>query len=188
VFTSVCVCSSHDAKVTWTKTLRKATPQNKTLRRSSEVQETKQVLPGGLSVWGAPDCSLPHAGLSGAPGTVALTASSRWHCGEKTTRLSGVTSGVSGVTSGVSGVKAYAPTVGCSVRPTARRTGQWTVHCPVHHRAVRCTAECNSFSPTARFVLGAINTPPTSHSKVWEPKQHTKAYSAHFQELKHPSA
>jgi hypothetical protein len=34
----------------------------------------------------------------------------------------------------------------------------------------------------------AINTTPTGHSQVWEPKQHTKAYSAHFQELKHPSA
>jgi hypothetical protein len=29
---------------------------------------------------------------------------------------------------------------------------------------------------------------PTGHLKVWEPKQHTKAYNAHFQELKHPSA
>jgi hypothetical protein len=31
VFASVCVCSSQDAKVTWTKALRKATPQEKTL-------------------------------------------------------------------------------------------------------------------------------------------------------------
>jgi hypothetical protein len=31
VFASVCVCSSRDAKVTWTKALRKATPQKKTL-------------------------------------------------------------------------------------------------------------------------------------------------------------
>jgi hypothetical protein len=30
VFASVCVCSSQDAKVTWTKALRKA-PQKKTL-------------------------------------------------------------------------------------------------------------------------------------------------------------
>jgi hypothetical protein len=35
--------------------------------------------------------------------------------------------------------------------------------------------------------LGAINTTPTGHSHVWEPKQHTKTYSAYFQELKHPS-
>jgi hypothetical protein len=37
-----------------------------------------------------------------------------------------------------------------------------------------------------RLVWGleAINTTPTSHSQVWKPKQHTKAYSAHFQELK----
>jgi hypothetical protein len=31
VFASVYVCSSQDAKVTWTKALRKATPQKKTL-------------------------------------------------------------------------------------------------------------------------------------------------------------
>jgi hypothetical protein len=50
------------------------------------------------TVWsGAPNCPVPHAGLSGAPGTVAPTTSSRWHCGEKTTGLSGVTSGVFGV-------------------------------------------------------------------------------------------
>jgi hypothetical protein len=50
----------------------------------------------GLSVRGAPDCSVAHIGLSGAPGTVALTASSRWHRGGKTTGLSGVKSGLSG--------------------------------------------------------------------------------------------
>jgi hypothetical protein len=31
VFASVCICSSQDAKITWTKALRKATPQKKTL-------------------------------------------------------------------------------------------------------------------------------------------------------------
>jgi hypothetical protein len=31
VFASVYVCSSQDAKVTWTKALREATPQKKTL-------------------------------------------------------------------------------------------------------------------------------------------------------------
>jgi hypothetical protein len=31
VFASIYDCSSHDAKVTWTKALRKATPQKKTL-------------------------------------------------------------------------------------------------------------------------------------------------------------
>jgi hypothetical protein len=46
---------------------------------------------------GTLDYSVPHAGLFGAPGTVALTASSRWHCGEKTTGLSDVKSGLSGV-------------------------------------------------------------------------------------------
>jgi hypothetical protein len=30
-------------------------------------------------------------------------------------------------------------------------------------------------SPTARFWLVAINTTPTGHLKVWEPKQHSKS-------------
>jgi hypothetical protein len=50
-------------------------------------------------VQGAPDCPVPHAGLSGAPGTGTLTASSRWHYGEKTTGLFGVESELSGVKS-----------------------------------------------------------------------------------------
>jgi hypothetical protein len=50
-------------------------------------------------VRGAPDYPVPHAGLSGAPGTGTLTTSFRWHCGEKTTRLSGVESRLSGVKS-----------------------------------------------------------------------------------------
>jgi hypothetical protein len=47
----------------------------------------------------APDCPVPHAGLSDTPGTVAPMASSRWHYGEKTDGLSGMTSRVSGVKS-----------------------------------------------------------------------------------------
>jgi hypothetical protein len=61
--------------------------------------------------------------------------------------------------------------------------------------AVRCTtglsdvtAESSSFPPTAIIVLGAINTPPTDHFQVWEPKRHTKTYSRHSQVLLHPSA
>jgi hypothetical protein len=38
-FSSVYVCSSQDARITWTKGLRKATPQKKTLRRSRKVQD-----------------------------------------------------------------------------------------------------------------------------------------------------
>ena len=60
VFASVYNCSSRDAKVTWTKALRKATPQKKTL--SSKVQETKK--------------SVATGGLSGAPRNCSPTASS----------------------------------------------------------------------------------------------------------------
>jgi hypothetical protein len=38
------------------------------------------------------------------------------------------------------------------------------------------------------IVWGGYKYPPTGHFKVWEPKQHTKAYCSHFQVLKHPSA
>jgi hypothetical protein len=65
--------------------------------------------------------------------------------------------------------KAYAPTVACGVRPTTRRTGQWIVHCPVHHRIVRCAEESSNFSPTTSFVLGAINTPQPAISRCGRP-------------------
>jgi hypothetical protein len=139
----------------------------------------------GLSVRGAPDCPVahrtvrcPHAELSGAPGN-----SSQWLVPGGTRREDHRT---------VRCGNPAAPTVTysdrVSDRATARRTRHATVRCPVHHRTVRCAAENCSFSPTATIVLGAINTPPTGHSQVWEPKQHTKAYCRHFQVLKHPSA
>jgi hypothetical protein len=84
--------------------------------------------------------------------------------------------------------KPATPMVTCSDRATARRTGQDTMRCPVHHHTVWCAAESSNFSPTALFVLGAINTPPTGHFQVWEPKRHTKAYIRHSQVLLHPSA
>jgi hypothetical protein len=45
------------------------------------------------------DCLVWSAGLSGAPRNSSPTASSRWHYGEKTTRLFGVTRGLSRVKS-----------------------------------------------------------------------------------------
>jgi hypothetical protein len=38
-------------------------------------------------------------------------------------------------------------------------------------------------SPTATIWLVAINTTPSGHFKVWEPKQHSKSYSWHIQVL-----
>jgi hypothetical protein len=57
-------------------------------------------------------------------------------------------------------------------RVTWRRTG----HCPLAHRTVRC-GHRQQPSPTATIWLVAINTTPTGHFKVWEPKQHSKSYS-----------
>jgi hypothetical protein len=65
-----------------------------------------------------------HAELFGAPGTVAITASSRWHYVEKTTRLSGVKSGLSGVKFGVSGVKSLHANGRMQRQTNTRRTGQ----------------------------------------------------------------
>jgi hypothetical protein len=107
-FSSVYVCSSQDARSTWTKELRKASPQKKTLRRSKKSPRLKACAACGLSVRGAPDCPVahrtvrcPHAGLSGVKSlrrqrSPALTeqrlgAPDRLQCAVRcTTGLSGV--------------------------------------------------------------------------------------------------
>jgi hypothetical protein len=60
--------------------------------------------------------------------------------------------------------------------PNDKMTWQRTGHCPVAHRTVRC-AHRQQPSLTATIWLVAINTTPTGHFKVWEPKQHSKSYS-----------
>jgi hypothetical protein len=128
----------------------------------------------GLSGAHTPDCPVHHrtAAQRLVPGGTRRKNHRTVRCEDQTVRCG----------------KPAAPTVTCSDRAMSRRTGHATVHCPVHHRTVRCAAESSSFSPTALFVLGAINTPPTGHFQVWEPKRHTKAYSRHSQVLLHPSA
>jgi hypothetical protein len=151
--------------------LRKATPQKKTLKDPRKVQVcclwTVCAWSTGLSGAHTPDCPL-HQGTVAqrlVPGGTRREDHRTVRCG-----------------------KPAAPTVTCSDRATSSRTGQATVRWRVHHRTVRCAAESSSFSPRALFVLGAINTPPTGHFQVWEPKRHTKAHSRHSQVLLHPSA
>jgi hypothetical protein len=62
--------------------------------------------------------------------------------------------------------------------PSPNRRVMWwhTGHYPVAHRTVRC-AHRQLPSPTATIWMVAINTTPTGHFKVWEPKQHSKSYS-----------
>jgi hypothetical protein len=60
--------------------------------------------------------------------------------------------------------------------PNSMMTWRRTGHCPVAHRTVRC-AHRQQPSPTATIWLVAINTNPTGHFKVWEPKQHSKSSS-----------
>jgi hypothetical protein len=77
-------------------------------------------------------------------------------------------------------------TVRCHMRtkpPTVDRlqalTGGWRGGAP---DTVRCTHRQQP-SPTATFGLLAINTTPTGHLKVREPKQHSKSSSWHTQAL-----
>jgi hypothetical protein len=56
------------------------------------------------------------------------------------------------------------------------------------HRTVRCAQRQKHqlFCPTAIIEREAIYTPPTSHLKVWKPKQHTNTCYRHFHVIKHP--
>ena len=137
--------------------MRKATPQKKTLKRS---KKSPSVLPA--------DCLCVehrtvrwHTGLSGAH-----TPDCPVHLGTPAQRL------VPGGTRGedhrtVRCGKPAAPTVTCSDRATARRTGQATVRCPVHHRTVRCAAEKQQlFSNGYNCVGGYKYTPNRPFSSV----------------------
>nr|ACG24331.1 hypothetical protein [Zea mays] len=68
------------------------------------------------------------------------------------------------------------PTVDQAPSPNDRVTWWRTGHCPVAHRTLRC-AHRQQPSPTTTIWLVAINTIPTGHFKVWEPKQHSKSYT-----------
>jgi hypothetical protein len=123
--------------------LRKATPQKKTLRGSkkspSVLLRTICARSTGLSGAHTPDCPV-HQGTPAqrlVPGGTRRKDHRIVRCG-----------------------KPAAPTVTCSDRATARRTGQTTVRCPVHHWTVRCVAENCSFSLTAILELGPIYTSP----------------------------
>jgi hypothetical protein len=111
MFYSVYVCSSQDARITWTKELRKATPQNKTLRRSRKVQERGVCCLRTVCAWST--------GLSGAH-----TPDCPVHLGTAAQRL---------VPGGTRSLRRQRSPALTGVRQaTARRTGQATVRCPVH--------------------------------------------------------
>jgi hypothetical protein len=128
-------------------------------RRHYEDSRKVQVCCCGLFVWGAPDCPVahqtvrcPHAGLSGAPWNSSPTASSRWHPERRPPDR-----------------PVWAPD--CPVWKSLRcqqssaLRGQRLGAPDMLQCAVRCAAENCSFSPTARIVLGAINTP---HPAIWK--------------------
>jgi hypothetical protein len=158
--------------------LRKATPQKKTLKRS---KKSPSVLPAdclcvehGIVRW--------HTGLSGAHKSDCSV-----HQGTAAQRL------VPGGTRRkdhrtVWCEKLAAPTVTCFDRATARRTGQATMRCLVHHRTVWCAAEKQQLFSNGSICVRGYKYTPTGHFQVWEPKRHTKAYSRHSQVLLHPSA
>jgi hypothetical protein len=87
VFASICGCSSQDAKVTWTKTLRKATPQKKR-HYEDQVKSKKQRKCCLRTVW----CHMPDYPVH--QGTLAQRL-----VPGGTSRLSDVKSGVSDVKS-----------------------------------------------------------------------------------------
>jgi hypothetical protein len=118
----------------------------------------------GLSVRGAPDCPVPHTRLSGAPGTVALMASFRWHRGGKTTGLSSVKFGLSGAKSlhANGHLRWQTQRLGAPDRGTGL-SGDPTGRSGAPQKAA-------TFPPTVSFVLGAINTPQPAISKRGSPR------------------
>jgi hypothetical protein len=158
--------------------LRKATPQKKTLRRSkkspSVLLRTVCASHTGLSGAHTPDCPV-HQGTPAqrlVPGGTRRKHHRTVRCEHQTVRCE----------------KPAAPTVTYSDRATARRTGQATMCCPVHHRTVRVSQRTSAFLQRLFWSWGLYILHPIGHLKVWEPKSHTKAYSRHSQVLLHPSA
>jgi hypothetical protein len=178
-FSSVWVCSSQDVRFTWTKELRKATPQKKTLRRS---KKSPSVLLRTVCAKAHRTVRCPHAGLSSAPGNSIPTTSSRWHSERRPPDC-----------------PVWAPD--CPVWKSLRRqrspalTGQRLGAPDRLQCVVRCTTGLSGVPQrTAAFLQrlfwswGLYIHHPINHLVVWEHKQHTKTHSAYFQELKHPSA
>jgi hypothetical protein len=108
-------------------------------------------------------------------------------CGTGQSAQRGRRQALSGCSTGLSGV----PT-GRRQRSTATgANGRLTWLAPDIYCAVSGAPDDRKLLLSVQRLVGgveAINTTPTGHSQVWEPKQHTKTHSAYFQELKHPSA
>jgi hypothetical protein len=162
--------------------LRKATPQKKTLKKIQEKSKNEYVCclrtvcawSTGLSGAHTPDC-LVHQ----EPQPQRLVLGGTWREDHRTVQCEHRT---------IRCEKVCAPTVTCSDRPTARRTGQGTVRCPVHHRTIQCDRRKQQLSSNGYNCVGGYKYTPTDHFHVWDPKRHTKAYSRHSQVLLHPSA
>ena len=149
-----------------------------------------------------------HTGLSGVPNLLKLIWLQLWDVENfisfpKSTRSSksefGAKSYGQNTTSG-HGLSGAHRTVRCAMSgapsseaQTATFNGQytWHVRCTTGQSGapVRCAAEsCRTAFQRLYLSWGLYILHPTGHLKVWEPKQHTKAYCRHFQVLKHPSA
>jgi hypothetical protein len=144
-------------KVTWTKALRKATPQKKTLWRSQvKIKEYQVKSKKRRNVLPLPDCPVEDTRLSGAPGNSSLMANSWWH-NEGGPRLSGATSDCSVQ-------RLTAPTVDWQIqRLVAHRTGHRTVRCPPPDSPV-CRRGC-SFSSKDYNLVGAYKY--ITQSTIW---------------------
>jgi hypothetical protein len=155
--------------------------RHRTSRRAqqSELQRSKPQRLGDVAV--APD-------MSGGHRTVRCTSAATAICAQRSTLQSEQYYGRS-QSSSQRGTGLSDATPDCPVpqedkafngrpapSPNGRMTWRRTGHCLVAHQTVRCALRQHT-SPTARFWLVAINTTPTGHFKVWEPKQHSKSSS-----------
>jgi hypothetical protein len=120
----------------------------------AKSKKRRIVLPRRTVRLNAPDCPVPHAGLSGAPGNYSPTASL------------------------VALVERSHRTVRCDVQTIRCKSlqRQRPPVCQIQRLCApdRCTGlsgvpQSSSFSPTARIVLGPINTTTTVHFNVWSP-------------------
>ena len=149
--------------------------------KTVQLQTRHPRVPLGVLRYNSPDCPVCHRTVRCTSGATAICAqrstlqseqckSDVREDGQRGTGLSGVAPDCPVPHEDRASNDRPAP------RPNGRMTWRRTGHCPVAHRTVRCVLRQHT-SPTTRFWLVAINTTPSGHFKVWEPKQHSKSSS-----------
>jgi hypothetical protein len=162
VFASVCICSSQDAKVTWTKALRKQHLKRRHYEdhkwRSTSIKQSPRH-----------EESVATRGLSG---TVLGDTEESHRTIQWDTRLSSAR-----LTRGNDHLQ-------WSIQ---RLVEHWTIRCLPPNYSM-CHREATTFLERLVSSWDLFILHPTSHLKAWEPKQHTNICYRHFQVLIHLSA